>query len=62
MEKFDYTKAISRLEEILSKVEDPSTGVDDIDKYVKEAESLGEKCRKYLRTLREKADAVGSEK
>ena len=61
MEKFDYGKAVARLEEILSKVEDPSTGVDDIDKYVKEAESLGGRCRKYLRELRDKADSIGNE-
>ena len=61
MEKFDYGKAVARLEEILSKVEDPSTGVDDIDKYVKEAESLGSRCRKYLRELRDKADSIGND-
>lgn len=57
MEEFDYMKAIEDLEKIASKVEDPSTGLEDIDKYVKQSEELVEKCRAYLRTVREKVDA-----
>ena len=45
MEKFDYAKAVETLEKILAKVEDPATGVDDIDKYVKQAEELTSRCR-----------------
>ena len=42
MEKFDYAQAVARLEEILAKVEDPATGIDDIDKYVRQAEALND--------------------
>lgn len=58
MEKFDYTKAIATLEKIALKVEDPSTGVEDIDKYIRQTEELVEKCRAYLRTVREKVDTI----
>ena len=58
MEKFDYAKAVETLEKILAKVEDPSTGVDDIDKYVKQAEELTSRCREYLRGVREKVDEI----
>lgn len=56
MEDFDYMKAIASLEEIARKVEDPSTGLGDIDRYVKQSEELISKCRAYLRTVREKVD------
>lgn len=55
-EEFDYQKALSRLEEIAAKVEDPSTGLEDIDKYARESEELVAGCRAYLRTVREKID------
>ena len=56
MEDFDYLKAIASLEEIAGKVEDPSTGLGDIDRYVKQSEELISKCRAYLRTVRDKVD------
>ena len=40
MEKFDYKEAVRELESIAAKVEDPSTGLDDIDKYVKRSKEL----------------------
>ena len=52
-EKFDYTKAIAELEAIAAKVEDPSTGIGDIDKYMKRSQELVEACRAYLRGARE---------
>lgn len=55
-EGFDYQKALARLEEIAAVVEDPSTGLGDIDKYVRESEELVAGCRAYLRTVREKID------
>ena len=58
MEKFDYKEAVATLEKILAKVEDPATGVDDIDKYVRQAEELTARCREYLRGVREKVDAI----
>ena len=54
--EFDYQKALATLEEIAVKVEDPSTGLGDIDKYVKQSEELVSQCRAYLRTVREKID------
>ena len=56
MKEFDYTKAIAELEAIAAKVEDPKTGVGDIDKYVKRSKELLEACRAYLRGTKEKLD------
>lgn len=52
MEEFDYDKAIAALEALAAKVEDPSTGLGDIDAYVKEAARLTEQCRAHLRGVR----------
>ena len=57
-EKFDYAKAMEELEAIAAKVEDPKTGIDDIDKYIKRSEELVSACREYLRGSREKLDAL----
>ena len=57
-QKFDYSKAIEELEAIAAKVEDPKTGIDDIDKYIKRSEELISACREYLRGVREKVDSV----
>ena len=56
MEKFEYTKAIEELEAMAAKVEDPQTGIDDIDKYMKRSQELIEACRAYLRGAREKLE------
>lgn len=57
MEKeFDYTKAVEELEAIVEKVEDPNTGIDDIEKYIKRSEELVSACRAYLRGAREKLE------
>ena len=53
-DKFDYKKAIEELEAMAAKVEDPNTGIDDIDKYMKRSQELIEACRAYLRGAREK--------
>ena len=58
MEKFDYTKAVEELEMIAAKVEDPDTGIDDIDRYIKRSEELIEACRAYLRGARQKLDGM----
>ena len=55
---FDYAKAVSRLEEIAKKVEDPQTGLDEMDKYLAESEELITKCREYPRTAREKLSNI----
>lgn len=57
MEKeFDYAKAVEELEAIAEKVEDPNTGIDDIEKYIKRSEELVSACRAYLRGAREKLE------
>ena len=58
MEKFDYAKAVEELEMIAAKVEDPDTGIDDIDRYIKRSEELIEACRAYLRGARQKLDGL----
>lgn len=57
-EEFNYSDAMAELERIALKVEDPSTGIDDIGKYIKQSDELVEKCRNYLRSVREKADEL----
>lgn len=56
METFDYAKAMAELERIAAKVEDPSTGLDDIDRYVKASNELIAQCRAYLRSVRTQID------
>lgn len=53
MDKFDYTSALKKLEAIANKVEDPATGLEDIDKLIAESAKLIEQCRKYLRSLKD---------
>lgn len=57
-EKFDYNKAVEELEHMAAKVEDPKTGIDDIDVYIKRSKELLAACRAYLRSAREKLDAM----
>ena len=57
-EKFDYGKAVKELESIAARVENPETGIDEIDACIKRAESLLEACRAYLRGAREKMDGL----
>lgn len=58
MEKFDYTKAVAELEAIAAKIEDPQTGIDDIDKCIRRSSELIEACRAYLRGTREKLNEL----
>ena len=58
MKQFEYTKAIEELEAIAAKVEDPKTGIDEIDKYIKRSEELVGACRAYLRGVRDKLEAM----
>lgn len=57
-ENFDYAKAMEELEAIAAKVEDPKTGIEDIDKYIKRSQELVTACREYLRGAREKLDGL----
>lgn len=52
-EEFDYAKAMEELEAIAQKVEDPKTGVGEIDRYMKRSQELVAACREYLRGVRE---------
>lgn len=54
MKGFDYAKAIEELENIAARVEDPQTGIDDMEKHIRRSEELVEACRAYLRGAREK--------
>lgn len=54
MKEFDYAKAMEELERLASKVEDPSTGLDDIDACIKKSAELITSCREYLRSAKEK--------
>ena len=60
-EKFDYKKAMEELEAIAAKVENPQTGIDDIDKHMKRSQELIAQCREYLRGARSVilSDSVG---
>jgi exonuclease VII small subunit len=60
-EKFDYKKAIEELEAIAAKVENPQTGVGEIDKYMNRSAELIEACRAYLRGVRQTLEGAGSE-
>lgn len=57
-EEFDYTKAVAELEAIAAKVEDPQTGIGDIDKYMKRSQKLIEACRAYLRGVRDGLESM----
>lgn len=54
MEKFDYAAAVAELEKIAAKVEDPSTAIDEIDKYIRQSDELIGKCREYLRSAKDR--------
>ena len=58
MENFDYAKAIAELDEIAAKVENPETKLSEIDALVNRSRQLLKDCREYLRTVKEKVDAL----
>jgi exodeoxyribonuclease VII small subunit len=57
-EKFDYNEAIAELEKIAARVEDPATGLDDIDRCIRRSDELIGRCREYLRTVRTQIDTL----
>lgn len=61
MEDFDYAKAVEELESIAQKVEDPQTGIGDIDRYIRRSKELLDACRAYLRGAREKMESIENE-
>ncbi|MBP9998221.1 MAG: exodeoxyribonuclease VII small subunit [Bacteroidales bacterium] len=58
MEGFDYDRAVAELEQIALKVEDPSTGLGEIDRYIRRSDELVAQCRAYLRGIREKTEEL----
>ena len=55
-EIFDYNEAVAELEKIAARVEDPATGLDEIDRCIRRSDELIGRCREYLRTARQKTD------
>lgn len=51
--EFDYNRAVSEVEDLISKVEDPSTGIEDAVELVSRASETLEKCYAFLRRERE---------
>ena len=56
--KFDYNEAVAELEKIAARVEDPATGLDEIDRYIRRSDELIGRCREYLRTVRTTIDKL----
>ena len=56
MEEFNYNEAVAELEKIAARVEDPATGLDEIDRCIKRSDELIGRCREYLRTVRQTTD------
>ncbi len=57
-DQFDYAGAMAELEKIAQKVEDPSTALDDVEKYIRRSDELIAKCREYLRTMKTKTETL----
>lgn len=55
---FDYNEAVAELERIATRVEDPSTGLDEIDRCLKRSDELIAGCRQYLRTVRTQIETL----
>jgi len=58
MKEFDYNKAVAELEKIAVRVEDPATGLDEIERLIKQSDELIGRCREYLRTVRQTTEAL----
>ena len=58
MKEFDYNKAVTELEKIAARVEDPATGLDEIERLIKQSDELIGRCREYLRTIRQTTEAL----
>ena len=56
--KFDYNEAVAELEKIAARVEDPATGLDEIDRCIRRSDELIRQCREYLRTVRDTIDKL----
>lgn len=60
-EIFDYAEAVAELERIAAKVEDPATGIDDIELYIRRSDELIKACRAYLRATRGQLESLERE-
>ncbi len=58
MKEFDYNEAIAELEKIAARVEDPATGLDEIERLIKQSDELIGRCREYLRTVRQTTETL----
>ena len=58
MKDFDYNKAVAELEKIAARVEDPATGLDEIERLIKQSDELIGRCREYLRTVRQTTETL----
>ncbi|MBO7574272.1 MAG: exodeoxyribonuclease VII small subunit [Bacteroidales bacterium] len=58
MKEFDYNKAVAELEKIAARVEDPATGLDEIERLIKQSDELIGRCREYLRTVRQTTETL----
>lgn len=58
MDNFDYSKAMGELEKLAARVEDPATGLDEIDVCIKRADELVASCREYIRATRDKLEKL----
>lgn len=56
--KFDYNEAIAELEKIAARVEDPATGLDEIERCIRRSDELIGRCREYLRTVRQTTETL----
>ena len=59
--KLEYGKALEELEAIAAKVEDPATGLDEVEKLVERSRELTGECRAYLRGVQLKVESIASE-
>lgn len=53
MIEFDYNKTVGEVEQLIKKIEDPATGVEEAEKLIKDAAAKLDKCYGYLRSERE---------
>ena len=58
MKEADYNKAVAELEKIAARVEDPATGLDEIERLIKQSDELIGRCREYLRTVRQTTETL----
>lgn len=61
-DKFNYQAAQVELEEILKKVEDQETGIDEIEALVKRAGELIDASREYLRSTEARLASLDPDK